>query len=131
MKHLKPGVRTIACEVSTAAPLTTSLQNNCPSEVEHFRPSFVDGMNGKSMFPSMWNLAKNLISDTVVLSVSEIGDAVRLLVERNCVVAEGAGAATVAAALKETVPPGNIVCVISGGNIQADVLAKILQGELS
>ena len=87
-------------------------------------------MGGKSVFKEMWELAENVIDETILLSVKEISDAVRLLVERNRIVAEGAGAAPVAAVMKYDMVPGeNIVCVISGGNIDTSVLVNILKGE--
>ena len=127
IKHHKPGTKVLACEVETAAPLTESFRQGKPSTLTNHQTSFVDGMGGRSVFPSMWRLASSLIDDTVVLSVAEIADAVRTLVMRNRVVAEGAGAAPVAAALSAKVPPGNIVCVVSGGNIDLTVLTQILQ----
>ena len=130
VKHHKSDVKIIACEVETAAPLTESFKRGEASTLSEHRTSFVDGMGGKSVFPDMWRLARNVIDDTVPLSVAEIANAVKTLVERNRVVAEGAGAATVAAALTEHVSSGNIVCVVSGGNIDSAVLTKILQGQV-
>jgi threonine dehydratase len=130
IKHHKPGVTVVACEVETAAPLTESRRQGKPSTLTDHRTSFVDGMGGRSVFPEMWRLASSLIDVTVPLSVAQIADAVRTLVTRNRVVAEGAGAAPVAAALSGAVAPGNIVCVISGGNIDTAVLTQILQGQV-
>ena len=81
------------------------------------------------MFPEMWNLISNLVDEVMTLTVDEIAAAVKLLAERNHVIAEGAGAAPVAAALKEAVKGKNIACVISGGNIDSSVLTQILQGQ--
>jgi threonine dehydratase len=57
-------------------------------------------------------------------------DAIALLVERNRVVAEGAGGAPVAAALAGKAGRGKVVCVVSGGNLDTDKLATILRGEI-
>jgi threonine dehydratase len=78
----------------------------------------------------MWPLARQLLDGSLVMSLTQVASAVRLLVERNRVVAEGAGATPVAAALAGKAGTGNVVCVISGGNINSAVLAQILQGEL-
>ena len=96
--------------------------------LQNHKKSFVDGMGGKSVFKEMWSLASNLVDKTCVLSLEEICNAVRLLVEGNHLVAEGAGAAPVAAAQK--LKHGTIVCVVSGGNIDTDVLTTILQGKI-
>ena len=78
----------------------------------------------------MWNMAKNLVHDSVLVNVEEICHATRLLASKNKLISEGAGAATVAAALSEKTPPGKIVCVISGGNIDMKSLVKILNHEV-
>jgi threonine dehydratase len=76
----------------------------------------------------MWPLASKLLDASLVVSLAAIADAVRLLVERIHVVAEGAGAASVAAALTGNAGTGKVVCVISGGNIDPAKLATILSG---
>ncbi len=91
-------------------------------------PSFVDGIGGKSVLPEMWPLVRSLIDDALVVSLPEVAEAIRTLVERSHVVAEGAGAASVAAALAGRAGTGTVVCVVSGGNIDAARLAAILGG---
>ena len=130
VKQLKPDIDVFACEVSTAPPLSESLRVGYPTVVQNFGKSFVDGMNGKAMFPCMWNLVKNLLKDTVVLSLEQICNALRMMIIKNHIVAEGAGAAPVAAALTDKIPNGKIVCVISGGNIDLEVLQTILNGKV-
>ncbi|ELU06591.1 hypothetical protein CAPTEDRAFT_227615 [Capitella teleta] len=130
MKALKPQTRMFVCEDEGAAPLAASLAAGEVTSVANHRSSFVDGMCGKSVFPAMWRLARSLVEGSYTLSLREICDAVKLLVEKNCIVAEGAGAAPVAAALREDFPPGNIVCIVSGGNIDTEKLVTILQGDI-
>lgn len=127
LRALRPAVKTYACEVATAAPLAASLAAGKPVAVE-YTPSFVDGIGAKGLLPEMWPLATSLLSGSLVVSLAEVTAAVRLLVERARVVAEGAGAVPVAAALSGRVGPGKVVCVVSGGNIDADRLAAILAG---
>jgi threonine dehydratase len=64
------------------------------------------------------------------VSLPAVADAVRLLVERACVVAEGAGAASLAAALSGRAGEGKLVCVVSGGNIDNSTLGTILAGKM-
>jgi threonine dehydratase len=125
----RPDVRVYAAEVETSAPFTAALAQGKPTTISS-TPSFVDGIGGKSVFAEIWPLAHDLLAGSLVASVAEIAAAVRLLVERNRVVAEGAGAAPLAAALNRTIDARTIVCVISGGNIDSDTLATILRGEI-
>jgi len=129
MRAIRPDVRVYAAEVETAAPLTASLAAGKPTAIPT-TPSFVDGIGGKGVFAEMWPMARELLAGSVTASVAEIAAAVRLLVERNRVVAEGAGAAPVAAAVRGGVDAKTIVCIISGGNIDTSVLATILSGQV-
>ena len=129
-RAIKPDLQVFACEVDTSAPLRASYAQGSPATVNNV-PSFVDGIGGKSVFPDIWPLAQQLLSGTRVVSVTQIASAIKLLVERARIVAEGAGAAPVAVALDAaqhvTLPKAKqVVCVVSGGNINSDVLAKIL-----
>lgn len=119
--------RVLAAEVSTAAPLAAALAHGGPTPVE-YTASFVDGIGGKTVLPEMWPLVRDLIATSLVVSPQAIAEAIRLLVERHRIVAEGAGAAPVAAALAGDVGRGKVVCVVSGGNLDHDELASILAG---
>jgi threonine dehydratase len=121
--------RIFACEVETAAPFSASLAAGRPVSVDYTR-SFVDGIGGKSVLPEMWPLASMLLAGSLVSTLVEVAAAVRLLAERNRVVAEGAGATPVAAALAGKAGSGKVVCVVSGGNIDAETLAAILRGQM-
>ncbi len=127
VKTLKPNTKIYACEVDTAAPFAASLEQNRPMEIVQ-SPSFVDGIGGKSVLEEMWPLASRLLDGSLVTSLDEIAAAIRTLVERNRIVAEGAGASTVANALAGAAGTGNIVCVVSGGNIDTSKLEIILGG---
>jgi threonine dehydratase len=93
-----------------------------------YAPSFVDGIGGPPVLPEMFGLARELLDGSLIATADEIAAAVRLLVERARVVAEGAGAAALAAALAGRAGGGKVVCVVSGGNIDATKLAAILMG---
>ena len=126
-RALKPGVKVFACEVATAAPFAASLAAGSPRSIEH-TPSFVDGIGGKSLLAEMWPMVRDLLAGSIVVEVAQAAAALRLLVERNRVVAEGAGAVPVAAALTGRAGSGKVACVISGGNIDVEKLTKILAG---
>jgi threonine dehydratase len=126
---LRPEARVFAAEVATAAPLAASLEAGEPVTVD-YTPSFVDGIGGKSVLPEMWPLSQSLLAGSIVTSLEEVAQALRLLVTRNRVVAEGAAAAAVAAALTGRAGSGNVVAVVSGGNIDLGELTGILQGRV-
>jgi threonine dehydratase len=123
----KPQVQVFACEVETAAPLRAALRAGEPRAIE-YTPSFVDGIGGKTVLAEMWPLARRLLAGSRVVPLSSVATAVRLLAERCRVVAEGAGATPVAAAMLGLGGEGSVVCVVSGGNIDALKLARILEG---
>ncbi len=125
---LRPETRVLASEIETAAPLAASLAANAPASVD-WRPSFVDGIGGRSLLEPMWPLVRELLRGSIVVSLEDTASAIRMLARRAHVVAEGAGASSVAAALSGRAGAGPIVCVVSGGNIDAGVLARILDGE--
>ena len=125
----KPDTKIFAAEVSSAAPLTAALHRGEPTPIDYSR-SFVDGIGGKVVLPDMWALVRELIDASFVSSPEAIAAAIKLLVERNRVVAEGAGAAPVAAALAGVGVEGKVVCVVSGGNIDPATLGRILSGEV-
>lgn len=123
-----PGTRVVACEPETGAPLTASLATGRPVPVE-YRASFVDGAGSKALLPAMWERAQGLVAGAVALTLDEVAEAIRLLATRARVVAEGAGALALAAALAGHGGDGRVVCIVSGGNIDARVLGAILAGE--
>ncbi len=127
LRAVRPGAKVFACEVATAAPFSAALAAGAPRQIEYTR-SFVDGIGGRGVLDEMWPLAHALLAGAFVVSVEQIAAAVRLLAEHARVVAEGAGAAALAAAVEHRVP-GKVVCVVSGGNIDAATLAVILSGQ--
>ena len=122
-----PGTRVYAAEVSTAAPLAGSLSAGEPVEVT-YTPSFVDGIGAPRVYPEMFALARKLLDGSLVVQPDAAAGAVRLLATRAHVVAEGAGAVPVAAAIAGLAGGGTMVAVVSGGSIDASMLASILAG---
>jgi len=116
-----------AAEVSTAAPLAPSLAAGEPVEVE-YRPSFVDGIGAPVVFPEMFDLARTLLDGSLVVDIPQVEHALRLMVTRANVAAEGAGAVPVAAVIAGMAGAGRVVAIVSGGGIDASELASILSG---
>lgn len=129
VKGTKPSVSMFASEVETASPLSKSLAAGHAVEIKR-TPSFVDGIGGGNVAEDMWSRVGPLLSGSIVVTLADVASAIKLLIERNRVVAEGAGASSVAAALTGKAGNGKVVCVVSGGNIDASKLVKILQGEV-
>ena len=125
LRALKPEVPVYAAEVATAAPLAAAFAAGEPIEVEYIA-SFVDGIGSSRVLDEMWPLVKELLAGSLVASLEDVAAAVRLLAVRNRVVAEGAGATGVAAALNGSAGSGKVVCIVSGGNIDTAKLATIL-----
>jgi threonine dehydratase len=122
-----PHARIFGCEVSTSTPLTAALAAGAPVQVDR-TPSFVDGIGGRGVLGEMWPIVSSLVDGALVAPLADVGRAVRLLVERARVVAEGAGATPVAAALalSESTDRRKVVCVVSGGNIDSSILIDLL-----
>jgi threonine dehydratase len=125
VKALRPSVRVVTAEPETAAPLAASLRAGEPREIE-FAASFVDGAGGRALLPTMWEHARELVDEAVAVPLDDVAEAIRALASGAHVVAEGAGALALAAARGGE---GTTVCIVSGGNIDAAVLARVLAGE--
>ncbi|MDF2749461.1 MAG: Pyridoxal-5-phosphate-dependent protein beta subunit [Gaiellaceae bacterium] len=125
---LAPATAAYAVEPETGAPLHAALAAGAPRDID-YTPSFVDGAGSRALLPVMWERARPLLAGSFTVTLDETAAAVRLLAERARVVAEGAGALALAAALSGRVPGDKLVCIVSGGNIDAERLATILRGE--
>ena len=125
MKVLRPDVRVVTAEPETGAPLAAAFAAGQQVEID-FAPSWVDGAGGRALLPGMWEPARELVDEAVAVPLDDAAEAVRLLASRAHVVAEGAGALALAAALRRD---DRCVCIVSGGNIDPDVLSRLLVGE--
>ena len=125
LRSLNVNCKIYAAEAATGAPLTASLVAGSPQSVD-YQPSFVDGIGARMVFPQMLDRAKDLIDGSLVAELYEVASALRLIAERNHIIAEGAGACAVACALAGKAGHGKIVCIVSGGNIDPKTLCRIL-----
>ncbi len=126
MKALKPQIKVIGVEPETAAPAALSFAKGSPQVFEKWQASFVDGAGGQSVFPRMWERMKPLVDDYLVVTLEETKQAMRLMAEKARVISEGAGAMPLAAALKNKIGDGPIVCIVSGGNIDLQKFADLI-----
>jgi threonine dehydratase len=128
MRRLRPSVRMIVAESEAAQPAAAALRQGGPVTVPH-RRSFVDGMGSTTVLAEMWPLLHAVADQAECASFEQIAAAIRLLAGRHHVIAEAAGAVAVAAALGAAALKGNIVCIVSGGNIDSEKLVAILAGQ--
>jgi threonine dehydratase len=127
LRALRPQARMFVSEVDTSAAFAAAREAGHPVRIE-YRASFVDGMGSPFVLPEMWPLAKELLAGSIVVGLADVAAAIGTLVERHRVIAEGAGASSLAAALTGKAGAGPIACVISGGNLDNAKLTTILAG---
>ncbi len=127
VKALRPGTRILTAEPATAAALAAAFAAGKPTDVD-YQASFVDGSGSRRVLDTMWPQVAPLVDGALSIPVAEVAAAVRLLAERARVIAEGAGALALAAALSGRAGPGKVVCIVSGGNINLSTLAETFTG---
>lgn len=127
-KAIRPEVRAIGCESTAATPLAAALTANTPVEVPFDQSTFINGIGSTRVLDEMWPLLRRLVDGAISVTPSDAQDAMRVLHQETGQIAEGAGAVPLAAALSERVQTGKIVCVISGGNIDAAIAEEFLNG---
>lgn len=127
VRAMRSDVKIIACELASAHPLKAAFDAGAPTETSH-EAGFVSGVGFGSVLPEMWPLVKTMIDEVITVSLTEVAAAIKIMVEHNCVVAEGAGAVSVAAALSGRYAETNVCAVVSGGNLDSSMLATILEG---
>jgi threonine dehydratase len=129
LHELSPRTRIYAAEPETAAPLATSLRNGRPSYFDQWTASFVDGAGGRSVLQSMWPLLRDRVSESIVVSLDAVARAMKIAAERSHVIAEGAAACAIAAAISPQLAGRghrNVVAVVSGGNIDLTRFAQLV-----
>jgi threonine dehydratase len=129
VRALRPEVKIVACELASAHPLQSAFQAGAPTATAH-DAGFVSGVGYGSVLPEMWPLLRAMIDEVVTVSLAQVAQTMKLLAENNRIVAEGAGAISVAAALAAQYSHSKVCAVISGGNIDSDLLSAILRGQL-
>lgn len=126
-RALKPGVRVIGAEPETAAPFALSRQAGAARGLSDWTASFVDGAGGRSVMPRMWARLDGMTDGAAVVSLAQTRAAMRLMAEKARVIAEGAGALALAAALAGAAGAGPVVAVVSGGNIDLAKYVELIQ----
>ena len=131
IKPLKPQVKIWTAEPDTAAPAARSFAMGSPQTFPEWEASFVDGAGGHSLFPRMWERMRPLVDGCIVVTLEQTRQAMRLMAEKARIIAEGAGALPLAAALTGEAGAGPIVAIVSGGNVDLKTFCDILQSTAS
>ncbi len=128
IKALRPDIKIIAAEPDTAAPFARSFAAGAPQEFSDWSASFVDGAGGRNVMPRMWERMRPVTDAALVVTLAQTRAAMRLMAEKARVIAEGAGALPLAAALTGKAGDGPIVAVVSGGNIDLAKFCELIAG---
>jgi len=126
LKALNPEIKVFGSEPETASPAALSFAKGSPQVFKDWEASFVDGAGGQSLFPRMWERMKPVMDGCIVVSLEETRKAMRLMAEKTRVIAEGAGALSLAAALTGKAGQGPIVAIVSGGNVDLKKFCEII-----
>jgi threonine dehydratase len=126
IKALRPEIKIWAAEPETAAPFARSFAQKSPQQFGEWKASFVDGAGGQSLFPRMWQRMAPVTDGAIVVSLEETRRAMRLMAEKARVIAEGAGALPLAAALTGKAGDGPIVAIVSGGNLDLKAFCALI-----
>jgi threonine dehydratase len=129
IKALRPQIKIWGAEPDTAAPAALSFKTGSPQVFSGWQASFVDGAGGKSVFPRMWQRMKPVVDGSIVVTLEQARNAMRIMAEKARIISEGAGALPLAAALTGKAGNGPIVAIVSGGNIDLSKFAEIIAGK--
>jgi threonine dehydratase len=129
VREHKPTVKVIACELASAHPLKAAFDAGAPVKTPH-QSGFVSGVGYGCVLPEMWPLVSSLLHGVIIVSLPEVAAAIKFMAENNRVIAEGAGAVSVAAALSGRYQQTNVCAVVSGGNLDSQMLTTTLQGRV-
>ena len=129
VKALYPAIKVWGAEPETAAPFARSLAAGSPQAFPEWQASFVDGAGGQSVFPRMWERMKLVVDDSIVVTLDQIRQALKMMAEKTRIISEGAGALPLAAALTGKAGQGPIVAIVSGGNIDLKKFCELTAGE--
>src|SRR5437867_4582776 len=126
VKALRPEIKVWGAEPETAAPAALSFAKGSAQVFPDWKATFVDGAGGKSVFPRMWQRMQPVVDGFIVVTLDEVKRAMRLMAEKARVIAEGAGALGLAAALTGKAGSGPVVAIVSGGNIDLEKFAELI-----
>lgn len=127
IKQLRPQIKVYGVQASEAPSMYDSINNNKPITLDTVL-TFADGIAVKHPGDTTFKMVSEYVDKVVTVSEDEIATAVLALMEKQKLIAEGAGAVSVAAVMFDKLPirNKNVVCVISGGNIDVNILSRVI-----
>lgn len=127
IKHLNPNVKIYGVQAAGAASMVKSQQEGTPITLDQAE-TFADGIAVKHPGDITYQLVEQYVDEIVTVSEDEIAAAILALIEKQKVIAEGAGAVSVAAVLFHKLPVEGkkVVCIVSGGNIDVNILSRVI-----
>ncbi|HTL16285.1 MAG TPA: threonine ammonia-lyase [Patescibacteria group bacterium] len=133
VKHLKPEVKIIGVEPKRAASFTAAIEAGKPVQIQ-MKPTLADGLSVPKVGENAFQLARERIERTVLVSEHDLARAVLRLMELEKAVVEGAGAAPLAALLAGLAPDlarKKVVLLLCGGNIDLNTLDRVIERGLA
>ncbi len=129
LKALKPSIHVYAVQAKVNSALAAAFEAGGPVWIE-WQDTVVEGASTPVITHNMYPMLRELIDDVVLVSEEEVKKAMRQLALSNKLVTEGAGAASLAAALKVPASRRRLsVCVISGGSVDPTLFGEVIAGE--
>lgn len=132
LKSLNPRIKVYGVQAAGAASMVQSLHDN-KREILDSVSTIADGICVKEPGELTFDICRKYVDDIVTVSEDEICAAILQLLEKEKVVAEGAGATSVAAVMFNKIPVKGkkVVCVVSGGNIDVTILNRVVRRGLA
>ena len=128
IKSLNPKIKVYGVQSSGAPSMANSIQNN---KIERLGSvsTIADGIAVKEPGVNTFELCSKYVDDIVTVTDDEVAAAILSMIEHKKLIAEGAGAVSVAAAMFNKVPieGKNVVCLVSGGNIDVNILDRVIK----
>ena len=128
VKHLSPKTKVYGVQAEGAASMFRSVKDGKRGKLPSVS-TFADGIAVKEPGANTFEICSKYVDDIVTVSEDEISSAILALIEQHKMIAEGAGAVSVAAVMFNKLPVENkrVVCVVSGGNIDVTILSRVIE----
>lgn len=127
IKSLNPNVKVYGVQAANAPSMVRSVRDGNIVTLDSVA-TFADGIAVKTPGDTTYAMTRQYVDEVVTVSEDEIAAAILALIEKQKLIAEGAGAVSVAAAMfgKLPIEGKNVVCVVSGGNIDVNILSRVI-----
>ena len=128
IKTLNPNIKIYGVQSSGAPSMYNSLQHGRIERLNEVS-TIADGISVKEPGTNTFDICKQYVDDIVTVTDDEVSSAILTLIEQHKLIAEGAGAVSVAAAMFNKVPikGKNVICLVSGGNIDVNILDRVIK----